>query len=178
VSAKQGPAGRVLTIPRRSLVLLIGVSGSGKSTFARAHFGPFQAISSDYCRGLVSDDEADQGATVAAFGVLHYIVDKRLDYGRLTVVDATNVEVRARRELLAMARDHHFKTVGIVFDVDPVTAMGQNADRPDRVVPDGVIAAQHKELQLLKSGLAKEFDRLYVLAGSNAIGTARVTVEG
>jgi protein phosphatase len=178
VSARHGPAGRLITIPRRSLVLLIGVSGSGKSTFAREHFGQFQTISSDYCRGLVSDDEADQGATTAAFRVLHYIVEKRLDYGRLTVVDATNVELRARRELLAIARDHHFKTVGIVFDVDADTAMEQNAERLGRVVPDEVIEAQHKELQALKSGLAKEFDQLYVLKGSGAISAVRVSVEG
>ena len=54
---------RELAIPDLSLVVLVGVSGSGKSTFARQHFKPTEIISSDFCRGLVADDENDQSAT-------------------------------------------------------------------------------------------------------------------
>ena len=85
-----------LRIPALSLVLLIGVSGSGKSTFGRAHFQPTEVISSDFCRGVVADDENDQAATKQAFQLLHYIVGMRLAAGRLTVVDATNVQPDAR----------------------------------------------------------------------------------
>src|SRR5438105_6044423 len=81
-----------LTIPDLSLVVLIGASGSGKSSFARRHFRPTEVISSDACRGLVADDENDQSASADAFAVLHFIAAKRLERGRLTVVDATNVE--------------------------------------------------------------------------------------
>jgi predicted kinase len=56
-------AGERLAIPELSLVTLVGASGSGKSTFARRHFSRFEVISSDYCRGLVADDENDQSAT-------------------------------------------------------------------------------------------------------------------
>src|SRR5467141_3577535 len=44
-----------LTIPELSFVVLIGVSGSGRSTFARKNFRPTEILSSDYCRGLVVD---------------------------------------------------------------------------------------------------------------------------
>ena len=67
-----------LSIPELSLVVLVGVTGSGKSTFARAHFKPTEVISSDFCRGLVADDENDQSATPAAFELLHYIAGQRL----------------------------------------------------------------------------------------------------
>ncbi|HXJ56023.1 MAG TPA: AAA family ATPase, partial [Verrucomicrobiae bacterium] len=67
-----------LTIPELSFVVLIGVSGSGKSTFARKHFKPTEILSSDYCRGLVSDDENSQAATKDAFELLHFIARKRL----------------------------------------------------------------------------------------------------
>lgn len=70
-----------LTTPELSFVVLIGVSGSGKSTFARKHFKPTEILSSDYCRGLVSDDENSQAATKDAFEVLHFIARKRLAAG-------------------------------------------------------------------------------------------------
>ncbi|OKK04704.1 hypothetical protein AMK26_15460 [Streptomyces sp. CB03234] len=84
---------RRLPVTDLSLVVLIGATGSGKSTFARKHFKPTEVISSDFCRGLVADDENDQGASGDAFDVLHYIVGKRLAAGRLTVVDATSLMI-------------------------------------------------------------------------------------
>src|SRR5512137_1580991 len=96
-----------ISIPELSLVVLIGPSGSGKSTFARKHFLPTEVLSSDFCRGLVSDDENDQKATADAFEILHFVARKRLAAGRLTVVDATNVQVEARKPLVQLARDYH-----------------------------------------------------------------------
>src|SRR5690349_23305554 len=106
-----------LTIPDLSLVVLVGPSGCGKSTFARAHFGPFEVLSSDFCRGLVSDDENDQSATRDAFDVLGYIAGKRLAAGRLTVVDATNVQRDARKHLVELARAHDVLPVAIVLNL-------------------------------------------------------------
>src|SRR6188508_2376217 len=103
-----------ITIPNLSLVVLIGASGSGKSSFARKQFLPTEVLSSDFCRGLVADDENDQGATGDAFDVLHYIAAKRLAAGRLTVVDATNVQREARKPLVALAREYHCMPVAIV----------------------------------------------------------------
>src|SRR3954452_21622242 len=96
-----------ITMPEFPLVVLIGPSGSGKSTFARRHFKPTEVLSSDFCRGLVADDENDQAATPDAFAVLHFIAGKRLAAGRLTVVDATSVQPEARKPLVQLARDYH-----------------------------------------------------------------------
>src|SRR5258706_1742537 len=93
----------VLNIPSRALVLLVGASGSGKSTFARKHFKSTEIVSSDGLRAAVSDDEADQSASGDAFEVLRLITGKRLRRGRLTVIDATNVQRDSRRSLLAIA---------------------------------------------------------------------------
>src|SRR5947199_159626 len=82
----------VISIPELCLVALIGPSGCGKSTFARRHFKRTEVLSSDFCRGLVSDDENSQAATGDAFDVLNYVVAKRLARGLLTVIDATNVQ--------------------------------------------------------------------------------------
>jgi len=79
-----------IKVPELSLVVLVGASGSGKSTFAARHFAPSEVLSSDFCRFLVSDDENDQSATRDAFAVLHFIAKKRLEGGRLTVIDASS----------------------------------------------------------------------------------------
>jgi predicted kinase len=121
-----------LTIPNLSLVVLVGVSGSGKSTFARRHFLPTEILSSDACRGLVSDNENDQAATKEAFEVLHFIAAKRLAAGRLTVVDATNVQPEARKPLVALAREFHVLPVAIVLDVPERVAHERNRGRADR----------------------------------------------
>lgn len=121
-----------LTIPEFALVALIGVSGSGKSTFAAQHFGPFETISSDFCRGLVSDDENDQAATRDAFDLVHAIAAKRLQNMKLTVIDATSVQPEARKKLIALAREYHALPVAIVLDVPERLAHERNRSRPDR----------------------------------------------
>src|SRR5216117_1137639 len=135
-------AARQLIIPTPSLVALVGISGSGKSTFARRHFLPTEVLSSDYCRGLVSDDEKSQDATKDAFELLHYIARKRLAAGRLTVVDATNVQPEARKPLVALAREYHCLPVAIVLNVSEKTCQERNRERPDRTFGSHVIRQQ------------------------------------
>src|SRR3954466_2699417 len=130
------------TIPSPSLVVLVGVSGSGKSTFAAQRFGRFEVVSSDFCRGLVSDDENDQDASKDAFDVLGYIVGKRLERGLLTVVDATNVQPASRRQLLALAKAHDVLPVAIVLDVPDGVAVARNSARADRDFGVGVVKRQ------------------------------------
>src|SRR5207237_7293209 len=109
-----------------------GPSGCGKSSFTRAHFKPTEVLSSDFCRGLVSDDENAQAATNDAFDVLHYIARKRLAAGRLTVVDATNVQPEARKPLVVLAREFHCLPVAIVLDLPEKVCQERNRDRADR----------------------------------------------
>ena len=169
---------RLLAIPKRSLVLLIGPSGSGKSTFARKHFPPYQAIESDHCRALVCDDEADQSATRAAFELLHFLVDKRLEFGKLTAIDATNTQAWARKGLLALARDHNFSAVAIVFDIGEDATIRHNALRPNRQVAPDVVRRQHQDLRLSKEELSREgFSRIYVLKSPDEINATRVVIE-
>src|ERR1700733_9919003 len=132
------------TFPELSLVVLIGASGSGKSTFARKHFLPTEVISSDYCRALVSDDENDLAATNDAFEVLHFIAAKRLAAGRLTVVDATNVKPEDRKGLIDLARQFHCLPVAIVLNVPEKVCQDRNEVRTDRRLGAHVA---HRQLQ-------------------------------
>jgi protein phosphatase len=164
-----------LAIPELSLVVLIGVTGSGKSTFGRAHFRPTEVISSDFCRGLVADDENDQSATPEAFELLHYIVGKRLQGGRLTVVDATNVQPAARASLIAVAREHDVLPVAIVLDVPDKTCIERNARRPDRDFGPVVIRRQRDQLRRGLKGLRREgFAAVHTLRGEQEIAAARL----
>ncbi len=131
-----------ITIPELSLVALVGPTGSGKSTFARRHFKPTEVLSSDYCRGLVSDDENSQAATNDAFDVLHFIARKRLAAGRLTVIDATNVQPEARKPIVALAREFHCLPVAIVLNLPDQLCHDRNQaeTRPGLRPPRGASA--------------------------------------
>jgi len=135
-----------IDIPSRSLIVLIGASGSGKSTFARKHFKPSQIVSSDYCRVLVADDENDQSATEDAFAVLHLILQGRLRRGRLTVVDATNLKRRAREPLLRIASESRVPAIAIVLDLPESVAIARHIERTDRNFDVDVIKRQYRQL--------------------------------
>src|SRR6266480_3028545 len=136
-----------LTIPELAVVALVGPSGSGKSSFARKHFRPTEVLSSDFCRGLVSDEENSQAATNDAFEVLYFIASKRLTAGKLVVIDATNVQAEARKPIIALARQFHCIPVAIVFDLPEKLCHERNRNRPDRDFGPHVIRQQSQQLR-------------------------------
>ncbi len=153
-----------IQVPELSLVLLIGVSGSGKSTFARKHFGKHEVVSSDECRGIVSNDENSLSATDDAFDLLNYIIGKRLKNGLLTVVDATNVQAEARKNLIQLAREYHTLPVAIVLDLPQKVCEDRNEARADRNFGNHVIRQQRQQLRRSLKGLRREgFRQVYVL---------------
>jgi protein phosphatase len=165
-----------ITIPELSLVVLIGPSGCGKSSFARAHFKPTEVLSSDFCRGLVSDDENDQSATSDAFDVLHYIARKRLAAGRLTVVDATNVQPEARKPLVALAREFHVLPVAIVLNMPEKLCHERNQARPDRQFGPHVVRNQSQQLRRSIRGLDREgFRHVFVLSSPDEVAAVKIT---
>ncbi|MFB6660800.1 polynucleotide kinase-phosphatase [[Kitasatospora] papulosa] len=170
---------RTLPVTDLSLVVLVGASGSGKSTFARRHFKPTEIISSDFCRGLVADDENDQSASGDAFDVLHYIAGKRLAAGRLTVVDATNVQPESRKQLVQLARQYDVLPIAIVLDLPEEVCQARNATRPDRAgMPRHVVQRHRRELRRSLRGLEREgFRKVHVLRTEEEADTAEVTLE-
>ena len=167
-----------LTIPELSLVILIGPSGAGKSTFARKHFLPTEVLSSDYCRGLISDDENDQTVSAEAFEVLRYIAAKRLEKGRLTVIDATNVRAEDRQGFVALAREYHCLPVALVFDLPEKLCQERNAVRPDRDFGAHVIRSQRSALRRGmrgRQGLKREgFRYVYTFASPEEVDAALI----
>ncbi|MFJ9715743.1 polynucleotide kinase-phosphatase [Streptomyces sp. NPDC101213] len=171
--------GRVLPVTDLSLVVLIGASGSGKSTFARRHFKPTEVLSSDFCRGLVADDENDQSASRDAFDVLHHIAGKRLAAGRRTVVDATSVQQDSRRQLIELARQYDVLPIAIVLDVPEEVCAERNATRSDRAdMPRRVVQRHTRELRRSLRHLEREgFRKVHVLRGVADVENATVVTE-
>lgn len=164
-----------LTIPEVSLVLLVGPSGSGKTTFGRKHFLASEVISSDYCRYLISDDENDQAATEHAFEILRLIARKRLAAGKLVVVDATNVQPKARQPLLDLARELGVVPVAIVLQLPEGLCGERNRSRPGRTVGGDIIQYQSRELHLSLPGMDLEgFRYIYVLDSPEKIDAVSV----
>lgn len=164
-----------IDIPDPSLVVLIGASGSGKSTFARAHFAATEVISSDFCRGLVADDENDQTATADAFAVLQFVAGRRLAQPRFTVIDATNVQREARRPLIELAKQHDLFPVAIVLDAPEDVCHERNKSRPDRSFGPHVVRQQRSQLRRSLKGLQREgFRRVWVLRTPEEIDGAEV----
>jgi protein phosphatase len=166
---------RELAVPALSLVVLIGVSGSGKSTFASRVFAETEILRSDYFRGVVSDDENDQSATADAFDVLYFIAAKRLAAGRLTVVDATNVQPESRKGLVTLAREHDVLPVAIVLDVGEKVCAVRNAARPDRDLSAHVLHRQADLLRRSLRGLQREgFRTVHVLSSVAEVDAATI----
>jgi protein phosphatase len=164
-----------ITIPELALVVLIGASGSGKSTFARHHFRATEILSSDTCRGLVSDDENNQAASTDAFDVLHYIAAKRLAAGRLTVVDATNVQSEDRKTLINLARQYHCIPVAIVLNLPERLCHDRNQLRPDRQFGTHVVRRHVQNLRRSLRTLEREgFRHVHILSSLEEVNTVEI----
>ena len=167
-----------LKIPELAVVALVGPSGAGKSTFARKHFLTTEVLSSDFCRGLVSDDENSQAATKDAFEVLHFIAAKRLAAGRLVVIDATNVQPEARKPIIALARQYHCIPAAIVFDLPEKLCQERNRNRPDRDFGPHVIRQQSRQLRNAVRLLEREgFRHVHLLRSPEEIDAAEIVRE-
>ena len=165
-----------IEIPEFALVAMIGATSSGKTTFAHKHFKDTEVLSSDFFRAMVSDDENDQTVSKDAFELLYYAADKRLNYMKTTVIDATNLQKSARQQVLDLARRQNVHSVAIVLDLPEKELTQRNKARAERGYPDRVIHSHYTSLQRSIRHLKKEgFRFVYVLKSQEEIDSAEIT---
>jgi polynucleotide kinase-phosphatase len=165
-------------IPDFALVVLVGATASGKSSFAARHFLPTEIISSDHCRALVADDENDQSATPEAFELVHAIAARRLARRRLAVIDATNVRPEDRKHLVELARRYHALPTAIVFDLPEEVCQARNKARTNRDIHGGVVHDHIQRLRKSLRGMEREgFRNLHILRSEQAVDEAVLVRE-
>lgn len=165
-----------IPLPELALVALIGASSSGKSTFAARHFGPYEVLSSDQFRALVSGSEHTLDANEAAFSSLYHVAARRLERGLLTVVDATSVRAEDRRRLVELARAHDVLPVAIVLDLPRSVLDARHEARGDRPFSEAVIGRQQTDLRRGLRGLGREgFRHVWTLRSVDDVNAAQIT---
>lgn len=164
-----------IEIPEFALVALIGATSSGKSTFAKKHFLPTEILSSDFFRGMVSDDENNQKVSKEAFDLLFYAAKKRLDLMKTTVIDATNVQPAARKQIIDLAREQNVHSVAIVLNLPERELQARNASRPDRGYPEHVIRKHTSDLRRGLRNLKREgFRFVYILNSQEEVDEVEI----
>ena len=164
-----------IEIPELCLIALIGATSSGKSSFAKGHFKPTEVLSSDFFRGMVCDDENDQSVSGDAFDLLFDAAGKRLSNGKLTVIDATNIQQSARKKVIDLAREQDVHAVAIVLDMPEELLSERNKARPDRNFPDRIIRQHCREVRRSIRGLKREgFRFVFVLDSPEKAETAQI----
>lgn len=171
-------ANNLIRLPNFSLVLIVGISGSGKTTFARRHFLSTEVLSSDRFRAMIADDENCMEVSGDAFEVLYMVARKRLSRKMLTVIDATNIQDYGRRILLDIAAEYSAPTVAVILNIPEEICIERTMKRTDRPIPLDVVFNHCKELkETLKVIHNEGFYAVYILNGEESVNQAVVSIS-
>jgi predicted kinase len=167
---------KIIKVPRRTLLVLCGPAGSGKSTFAAQRFVSTNIVSSDHCRAMICDDENNQQVNRDTFELFHFIIQKRLFLSRFTVADSTALQPEARRKLRDLSRRFGYLGCLLIFDIPPEVCLERNKRR-HRLVEEQVIPYHTGLLQrALLEAPGEGWEQVHVLGEQDM--DAIVEIEG
>ena len=172
----------LIEIPKYSLVVLSGASCAGKSTFAKNHFKPTEIFSSDNFRSLVSDDENDQKCSELAFDAMFYVINKRLQNRKLTVIDATNCNYNdnSYKTITQLSRDNDVPIITIILDLPDNIIFKHFENRTDgRNIDKHKIKNQISNVKRFIKSLTK-YKRpkyLYIIDNEEDLNNTTITIK-
>lgn len=166
------------TLPRPAVVVLVGPAGSGKSTWAAAHFASSEILSSDALRAVLGSDELDLAAADDAFDLIERILLVRCRRGLGPVLDTTGLHQGRRQRYLQIAHDAGVAAVAVVLHTPPRLARQRNAGR-ERAVPVSAQQQQYRRFRQALGEIAVEsWDLVVEVAARDDQGRAAPAVGG
>ncbi|MEM9566308.1 MAG: TIGR03560 family F420-dependent LLM class oxidoreductase [Actinomycetota bacterium] len=163
-------------IPSPALVVLIGPSASGKSTWAGEHFREGQVLSTDHFRALTGAGADDQTAGTEAFALLDQLLAVRLAKGLTTVVDSLGLDADRRAAWQRAAREAGVPCVAVGFDAEPAACHERNRQRANPI-PKTVLDKQLRTWRSVRDGLDDEgFDAVVIDPGPPRLVTESLRV--
>ena len=131
---------------QKTMVIMMGLQGSGKSTFYAKH------LSEDYIR--VNLD------TLKTRYQERLLIDKCLTNGYNFVIDNTNPTREDRARYISLAQEHGYHIVGYFMESKIKDCIARNALREGKArVPNTAIAATSNKLEI--PSYEERFDELY-----------------
>ncbi|MGH2507747.1 MAG: AAA family ATPase [Ktedonobacteraceae bacterium] len=152
-----------LLLPRRTLLVLCGPAGSGKSTFAAQRFPETAIVSSDRCRGMVCDDENAQNVNREAFDLFYFILQKRMQLGRFCVADSVALQPYARNNLRQLSRRFRYFGCLLIFATPPAICLQRDSQRTRQVGENVVLYHAGLLAQTLQDAPNEGWDVVRVL---------------
>ncbi|ACC84375.1 AAA family ATPase [Nostoc punctiforme] len=162
------------------LILLIGLPGSGKSTFAKkllVECPQMSLISTDAIRGQLFGSQALQGPWVLIWHEIERQFQQAISKTNTAIFDATNAQRRHRREVIAVARNLGFRQITAIWVDTPVwLCLAWNKKR-SRQVPEEIILRMHRQLRDAPPSLEEGLDGLIRLSEKSEYGNCDRTLS-
>lgn len=154
---------KTIPIYYNSLIILVGVSGSGKSTFSHKNFPSSMIVSTDECRRMICGSHLNQRISDDAFDLFYTIIDKKLKNGYPAVADSTALKPKYRQRLLQIAKKYNYNSIILLFDIPLEVSISQDKKRGRTAVGKDIITKQYANLEKSKSQFSYEkHDKLIV----------------
>lgn len=128
-----------------TLAIMMGIQGSGKSTFCKKHLSEYERISLDDLHTRNKEKLA---------------MDSAFKQGSDIVIDNTNPTIEDRKRYMERASAHNYKVIGYFMQSQIQDCIERNSIRTGKArIPNAAIAATSNKLQMPSK--AEGFQELY-----------------